>query len=220
MTTDQSVAPSDGLDCLLIERIAHRDHTALRQLFERHYPCIAGFFRGLALDREVSDELTVDTFLTAWDSAANFDHSSPVSIWLLALGYRCVLRSIVASCDRPDPGAGKFGDESSQVRFDELSRADWIRALGDLPIVERVALELTYHLGHSCAEVAAIMGGSETNAQRHVFFATQKLYALAVSARLRHEAGETAAGLPAPGDAPGNTGLAEAETMPVWQDET
>jgi RNA polymerase sigma-70 factor (ECF subfamily) len=220
MTTDQSVAHSDGLDRLLIERIARRDRTALRQLFERHYRCISGFFSGLALDKEVSDELTVDTFLTAWNSAATFDDNSPVSFWLLALGYRCVLRSIAAPRDQPDPGAGELVDEGSQVRFDELSRADWIRALGYLSMVQRAALALTYHLGHSCAEVAAIMGGSETSTQRHVFFATRKLYALAVLARHRNEPGETAADLPAAGGALGNTGLAEMETIPVGQDET
>jgi DNA-directed RNA polymerase specialized sigma24 family protein len=61
-------------------------------LFERHYARISGFFSGLALDDEVTDQLTVETFLTAWESASNFHRDSPVSIWLLALGNRCVLR--------------------------------------------------------------------------------------------------------------------------------
>jgi RNA polymerase sigma-70 factor (ECF subfamily) len=144
---------SDNLDRLLIERIARQDRTAMQQLFERHYARISGFFSGLALDDEVTDQLTVDTFLTAWDSAANFHCGSPVSIWLLALGNRCVLRSIPAGRHQPDLGAGRIDDSGSQVRFDEVSRADWIRALSDLPIAQRVALELTHHLGHSCVEV-------------------------------------------------------------------
>ena len=169
---------SDDLDRLLIERIARRDRTAMRQLFERHYPRISGFFSGLALDKEATDTLTVDTFRTAWDSAANFDRGSPVPIWLLALGSRCVLRSIGARRQQSELGAGQLDEEGSQVRFDEFSRADWIRALSYLPIAERVALELTYHLGHSCAEVAAIMGSSEANVRLLVFFGRRKLYTL------------------------------------------
>jgi RNA polymerase sigma-70 factor (ECF subfamily) len=162
----------------------------MRQLFERHHARISGFFSGLALDNEVTDQLTVDTFLTAWDSAANFQHGSPGSIWLLALGNRCVLRSTPARRHHPDLGAGRIDDSASQVRFDELSRADWIRALSDLPIAQRVALELTYHLGHSCVEVAAIMGSSEANVRQHVFFGRRKLYTLlTVAARHRNEGG-------------------------------
>jgi RNA polymerase sigma-70 factor, ECF subfamily len=169
---------SDDVDRLLIERIARQDRTALQQLFERHHARISGFFSGLALDDEVTDQLTVDTFLTAWDSASNFHHGSPVSTWLLALGSRCVLRSMRAGRHPPDPGAGRIDDEGSQVRFDKLSRADWIRALSHLPIAQRVALELTYHLRHSCGEAAAIMGSSEANVRLHVFLGRRRLYTL------------------------------------------
>jgi RNA polymerase sigma-70 factor (ECF subfamily) len=181
---------SDNLDRLLIERIARQDRTAMRQLFERHYARISRFFSGLALDNELTDQLTVETFLTAWDGAANFHRGSPVSIWLLALGNRCLLRSIPAGRHQPGLGDGRIDDSGSQVRFDELSRGDWIRALSDLAIAQRVALRLTYHLGHSCGEVAAIMGSSEANVRQHVFFGRRKLYTLlTVAARHRNEGG-------------------------------
>jgi RNA polymerase sigma-70 factor, ECF subfamily len=210
---------SDGLDHLLIERIARRDRTAMQQLFERHYPRISGFFSGLALGEAVTDELTIDTFLTAWASAANYDRGLPAYIWLLALGYRCVLRSIVARRDQPDHGAGDVGDEGSEVRFDTLSRADWMRALSYLPIAQRVALELTYHLGHSCEEVAAIMGGSEPDVRRHIFVGRRKLNTLLIPARHRNAASATAAVCQHQSDALGDTGLAEMETVPLGQDE-
>jgi RNA polymerase sigma-70 factor, ECF subfamily len=172
------VIDSDDFDRSLIERIARQDRTALQQLFERHHARISGFFRGLALDDEVTDQLTVDTFLTAWDSALNFHRGSPVSIWLIALASRCVLRSMRAGRHQSDLSAGRIDDEGSQVGFDKLSRADWTRALSHLPIPQRVALELTYHLGHSCGEVASIMGSSEANVRLHLFFGRRKLYTL------------------------------------------
>jgi len=195
---------SDDSDRWLIERIARQDRTAMQQLFERHHSRISGFFSGLALDKDLTDELTVDTFLTAWDSAANFHRGSPVSIWLLALGNRCLLRSIRTGRHQSDLGAGRSDDSGLQVRFDELSRADWMRALSHLPIAQRVALELTYHRGHSCGEVAAIMGSSEANVRLHVLCGRRKLYRLlTVAAHHRNEGGETASGPAAPSDALG-----------------
>jgi RNA polymerase sigma-70 factor (ECF subfamily) len=218
---DTYVIDSDDLDRLLIERIARQDRTAMLRLFERHYARISGFFSGLALDDEVTDQLTVETILTAWDSASNFHRGSQVSIWLLALGNRCLLRSIRAGRHQPDLGAGRIDDEGSHVRFDKLSRADWIRALSHLPIAQRVALELTYHLRLSCGEVAAIMGSSEADVRLHVFFGRRKLYTLLpVAARHRNEGGETAPGLAAPSDAVWDTGLAEMEIVPVGREET
>lgn len=207
---------SDDLDRSLIGRIARQDHTAMQRLFERHYPRVSGFFGGLALDKEAADQLTVDTFLTAWDSAANFDRGSPVSLWLLALGNRCVLRSIGAQGHQPDLCTGQAGYEGSQVRFAELSRADWIRALSYLPIAQRVALELTYHLGHSCGEVAAIMGRSEADVRLLIFFGRRKLYTLLTgTGHHRNDCGETAAAPAAPSDAFGDTALPKSKRCPL-----
>ena len=78
---------SEDFDRKLIQRIAGRDRAAMQQLFERHCPRIAGLFNDLALEKEVADELAVETFLTVWDSAENFDGSLPVSGSLLGVDF-------------------------------------------------------------------------------------------------------------------------------------
>jgi RNA polymerase sigma-70 factor (ECF subfamily) len=178
----------EDVDRSLLERITRRDRLALRQLFERNYLRTRGFFSGLALESETAEELTVDTFLAAWDSAGSFDGHLPVSMWLLALSYQCALRSIGECTGHTDLGGGDQHDEYARVRFDALRRADLVHVLSCLPIRQRVALELTYRLGHSREEIAAIMGCSEVSVQRHVFFARRDLYALLAVSRRRNEA--------------------------------
>jgi RNA polymerase sigma-70 factor (ECF subfamily) len=177
---------SEDFDRKLVQRIAGGDRAALQQLFERHSPRVAGLFNNLALEQEVVDALAVETFVTVWDSAGNFDGSLPVSAWLLALGCRRALPSIEARRDHADLASGSLGDAGSQVRLEELGEDDWLRALSCLPITQRVALELTYRLRHSCGDIAAIMGCSEANVRRHVLSARQELHSLlTIEARKR-----------------------------------
>ena len=171
-----------------LERITHRDPLAFRQLFERNYLLIRGFFSGLALENEAAEELTVDTFLAAWDSAGSADGHLPVPMWLLALGCQCALRSIGECSGHTDLGGGDQPDEYSRVRFDALSRAVLVHALSRLPIRQRVAFALTYHLGRSREEIAAIMGCSDADVQQHVFSARRDLDALLAGSRRRNEA--------------------------------
>lgn len=166
---------SEEFDRSLVQRIAQGDRAAMQQLFELHCSRITGFFNRLALENEVADELTVETFVSAWDGAGNFDGCLPVSIWLLGLAFRCALRSTNVSRDRADCGDSDLVDEGAKLRFQKLGRAEWLDALSSLPMGHRVAVELTYDLRQSCEETAAIMGCSEAEVRWHVLSATQEL---------------------------------------------
>jgi len=86
-----------------------------------------------------------------------------------------------AAVRRPDlahRGPLHADDERSQVGLEALSCANWVHALSYLPLLQRVALELTYHLGHSREEIAAIMRCSAASVQRDVSSARRNLYTL------------------------------------------
>jgi len=186
----QSIQSGD-LDYSLLQRMARQDRIALQELFQRHYARVMGFFSELALERQAVEELTVDTFLTAWNTAGSFEGHLPVSMWLLELGYRCVLRSTEECRDRIDLGADDQPGETPQMGFDSLSHARRLCAIGHLPISQRVALELTYHLRHSREEIAAIMGCSVANVHEHVSAARRGLLGALcrlTSSRLKHPA--------------------------------
>lgn len=187
-TAGRCVSHSEPNDCRLLERIACRDRNALQQLFERHSLIIVDFFRGLALDAEAVDQLTLDTFLSVWQRASEFDGRSSVSGWVMGLAYQCARRSTVQRRETPVLRAADRGCASSDLRFDELSRTDWLRVLGHLPLAQRVVLELTYHLGHSCDEIATIMGCSVPLVLECALVARRELQALlGSSAAHRHE---------------------------------
>ena len=53
---------------------------------------------------------------------------------------------------------------------------DWLgRALNGLPTEQRAVLELTYYLGYSCEEIAAIMECPVNTVKTRMFHARQKL---------------------------------------------
>jgi RNA polymerase sigma-70 factor (ECF subfamily) len=55
-------------------------------------------------------------------------------------------------------------------------RADWLeRALGQLPVNQRAALELSYYLGHSCEEIAQIMDCPVSTVKTRMYKARQKM---------------------------------------------
>ena len=56
---------------------------------------------------------------------------------------------------------------------------DWLgQALGQLPIEQRLAVELCYELGHSCEEIAAIMNCPVNTVKTRLFHARAKLQKL------------------------------------------
>ena len=187
-TAGRCARRSEPHDCWLLERIACRDHDALEQLFARHYPIIVDFFRGLALDAEAVDQLTLDTFLSVWQRASEFDGRASVSGWMMGLGYQRALRSTVQRRESPELRAAERGSANSDLRFDEVSRTDWLRGLGHLPLAQRVVLELTYRFGHSYDEIATIMGCSVPLVVQCALVARRELQALlGSSVAPRHE---------------------------------
>jgi RNA polymerase sigma-70 factor (ECF subfamily) len=66
-------------------------------------------------------------------------------------------------------------DES--IRTEELR--DWLlQALGQLPIEQRLAVQLCYELGYSCEEISTIMGCPVNTVKTRLFHARAKLQKL------------------------------------------
>src|SRR5213080_1387753 len=75
----------------LIERAAHRDQEAFRQLWEAHHaPAMASALR-LCHQRALAEEITQGAFLLAWRGLQRFQHGSPFRPWLLRILSRHAL---------------------------------------------------------------------------------------------------------------------------------
>lgn len=163
-------------DHAVLLRIAAGDRRALEALYLRYHRRLARFLGRFTQRHENVEEVINDTFLVVWQSAADFRHASQVSTWIFGIAYRTVLKSV----RRQQRHLGAVGPETHAESFADPTGAaelhDWVsRALEQLPLEQRMALELAYHMGYSLEEIAAITGAPVGTIKARMFHAREKL---------------------------------------------
>ena len=162
----------------LLERIDARDREAMREFFLLYYHRLARFLRRMTRRHELIDEMINDTLLVVWEKASNFRGDSRVSTWIMGIAYRCGLNLLRSECraerrmvlpTTEDPHLQDPVAEQSELA--ELLE----RALESLSPDHRSVLELTYDLGHSCGEIAAIMECPVNTVKTRMFHARNRL---------------------------------------------
>jgi RNA polymerase sigma-70 factor, ECF subfamily len=167
---DDSRAPSHraaadaASDLDAIGRVARGDGDALAALYDRHSrPVYSLAFRVLGDTRE-AEEVVQDVFAQAWRQAARYDTSrGAVVAWLLVmtrsrsidrLRSRRGLPPLAGDSEQTlgvlsDPAAGP---ERAALSAEQRSQVK--TALGELPLVQRLAIELAFYEGLTHVEIA------------------------------------------------------------------
>jgi RNA polymerase sigma-70 factor (ECF subfamily) len=162
----------------LIERVARHDRRAFEELYNLYHRRLARFLTRLTRRYDLAEEIINDTFWVVWRSARAFRGDSQPSTWILGIAYRKArnaFRSAARARARENLGPPSFPlTTEAPARAEELR--DWLNvALSELPIEQRLAVELCYELGHSCEEIATIMGCPVNTVKTRLFHARAKL---------------------------------------------
>jgi RNA polymerase sigma-70 factor, ECF subfamily len=159
----------------LIRRVTRRDRAALRELYLLYHRRLSRFLMRLTQRQDLAEEVINDTLLAVWNSAERFRGDSRVSTWIVGIAYRRALKSMrrrsfeIVGLEDTDTLAGVDDVQACENR-------EWIEgALDELPIEQRLCLELAYVLGHSCEEIAAITSCSVNTVKTRLFHARRKL---------------------------------------------
>jgi RNA polymerase sigma-70 factor (ECF subfamily) len=173
-----SASAADERECALLVRIAARDSAAMRELYLLYHRRLARFLMRITTKYDLAEEIINDTFWVVWQRAGDFRGASRVSTWILGIAYRRGLKSLryagPAPADIPVE-AEAAADEPAQQ--EEVS--EWLDvALRRLPLEQRMVIELAYHLGHSCEEIASIMQCPVNTVKTRMFHARRKLKTL------------------------------------------
>jgi RNA polymerase sigma-70 factor, ECF subfamily len=172
-------APSDDVsDRALLARIVNdRDQAAFRTLYGNYYQRLTRLLARMSVRREDIEEVVNDTFWVVWTKAGDFRGASQLSTWIIGIAYRRALNALRRAKLRP-VADHEFDEDSVSVDSTDSQQTDreWI-ALGleRLPVEQRMALELTYTLGHSCEEVAAILDCPVNTVKTRLFRARETL---------------------------------------------
>ena len=166
---------SDERECALLVRIAGRDSTAMKELYLLYHRRLARFLMRLTTRYDLAEEIINDTFWVVWQHAGDFRGASRVSTWILGIAYRRGLKTLRYAGPPPvDFDVEAEAGSEEPAHQEEVS--EWLdMALQRLPLEQRMVIELAYHVGHSCEEIASIMQCPVNTVKTRMFHARRKL---------------------------------------------
>jgi RNA polymerase sigma-70 factor (ECF subfamily) len=166
----------------LLTRVAAADKAAFQEFYLLYHRRLARFLMRFVRRYDVAEEIINDTLWVVWRKAAEFKGASQVSTWVLGIAYRRALKTlqraqpstVVLTAAQNSSDVGTELSSEEPLLTEELH--EWLgRALERLPLEQRLVLELTYYLGHSCEEVAAITNCPVSTVKTRMFHARRKM---------------------------------------------
>lgn len=150
-------------DEMLLALISSHDESALSSLYERYARLLYAIALRITNDSTAAEEVLQDVFHNVWQRAQTFRPTAgSVSSWLSSIARNRSIDQVRSrwqrSRDRETPldhlpdlgGAVERGLEQIAIL-----RTDVMHALGNLPLLQRQAIELAYFGGLSSSEIAA-----------------------------------------------------------------
>ena len=163
-------------DNVLLAAVAQGNRQALADLYIVHHRRLVRFLSRFTSSYETVEEIINDTFLVVWHSAKDFRFASQVSTWIISIAYRTLMKSMrkqkaQRNADSVGPFPEKDFDPSIMTEVE-----DWLkRGLSQLPIEQRLTLELAFHMGHSLQEIALITDCPLSTVKARLFHSREKL---------------------------------------------
>ncbi len=171
-------ATPDLPDRELLDRIVRaRDQAAFRVLYANYYQRLSRLLARMSVRREDIEEVVNDTFWVVWTKASDFRGASQLSTWIIGIAYRRALNVLRRAKLRPVSNE-PFNEDCVSVGSseDDETNQQWLSlGLERLPVEQRMTLELTYTLGHSCEEVAEILDCPVNTVKTRLFRARETL---------------------------------------------
>lgn len=164
------IITTTGTDFELIQRIAGGDENALAELYDRYGRLVMSVALAVVGDRATAEEITLDSFLRAWQNAGGYDPAlSKVSTWLTRLARNRAIDQLRREAVRPaahsvafDEAAtgGRAGGDMDTVVDLALERQRVRAAVASLPADQRQALALAFFQGYTHSEIAGLLDQS------------------------------------------------------------
>jgi len=148
---------SQPSDLELLQRVAGADRDAFRLFYDRHAPQVLAYVRSLGRSRDASEDVVQEVFLAVWRKAGTYrPERGDVAGWLYTM-----TRNKVVDLWRKLPTGSDQSSEASLAALSERPEADsrvvsisLRKAMADLKVEQRQALELAYFGGLTYEETA------------------------------------------------------------------
>jgi RNA polymerase sigma-70 factor (ECF subfamily) len=164
----------------LIARIAEGDRKAFEELYNLYHRRMARFLTRLTHRYDLAEEIINDTFWVVWRKARSFRGDSQPSTWILGIAYRKARNAFRTSARLAEKNLeAQALPPTCEGPAGAAELRDWLmQALEQLPVEQRLAVELCYELGYSCEEIATVMSCPVNTVKTRLFHARAKLQKL------------------------------------------
>jgi len=169
-----SSGSSNERELELLRLIVLQDRAAFKELYLIYHRRLARFLMRVTQQHELIEEVINDTLWTVWQKAASFRGASRVSTWIVGIAYRRALKALRRGGNAMNTSIDEAALVATQPVMDEEEQ--WLQqGLSELPLEQRMVLELAYLLGHSCEEIAEIMQCPANTVKTRMFHAREKM---------------------------------------------
>jgi RNA polymerase sigma-70 factor, ECF subfamily len=165
----------------LLQRLQHRDESALRLLYHTYNRMIYAFAMARLRNNADAEEVAIDTIHEVWRRPASFRGESKFTTWLLGIARHKILSVIGAR----EPAHEDVNTIEDSLACDEPSAFEVVAhkqrehnirvCMNQLPDRDKQCLQLRFYEGRSLREVAEIQQCSENAVKTRLFRARRKL---------------------------------------------
>ena len=150
-------------DQAALRRMAAGDHSALAELYDRNARLVFSLALRILQNRADAEDVVQEVFAQVWTQAGRYDTTrGAVAAWMLTMARSRAIDRLRSRNSRPEtPSEPRIVEDMPDTapRQDlDLLSAEQVevlqRALNELPIAQRMALELAYYEGLTHAEIA------------------------------------------------------------------
>jgi RNA polymerase sigma-70 factor (ECF subfamily) len=165
---------SNARELELLRQVAGGDRTAFKELYLIYHRRLARFLMRMTSRHDLIEEVINDTLWTVWLKAGDFRGDSLVSTWIVGITYRRALKALRRHA-APRPMLVEEVAVAPDAQLEDENR-EWLgQALAELPLEQRMVMEFSYLMGHSCEEIAQIMQCPVNTVKTRMFHAREKL---------------------------------------------
>jgi RNA polymerase sigma-70 factor (ECF subfamily) len=158
----------------LLRLVVLHDRAAFKELYLIYHRRLARFLMRITPQHELIEEVINDTLWTVWQKAASFRGASRVSTWIVGIAYRRALKALRRNGNAMNTSIDDAALVATEPVMDD--ERQWLQqALNELPLEQRMVLELAYLLGHSCEEISEIMQCPTNTVKTRMFHAREKM---------------------------------------------
>lgn len=147
---------------------------SFEQIYDTYYNKIFRVCMGYVNDHDWAQDITQETFITVWQKLAQFRNESAIGTWIFRIASNNCLRQMERQKRMPRAEM-PFQLEDKSPPDTERQVQLLYHYIAELPEIDRIIISLELE-GIKQAEIATIVGLSESNIRVKIYRIKEKLY--------------------------------------------